>query len=708
MSITCPSCLTENEEIAAACIACGTPLETENNQTNSPASTYHLPPQTYLKEKRYLIEKTLGEGGFGITYKGIDCQTSSAIAIKELWPEKSVRQGLNITWSYNIPPAERQQQILKFQLEAQHQAQCKHPNICQVYDWFEENNTAYIIMEFISGQSLYELLKKNQPFPETKIKKYFIEVAEALAVIHQNNLLHRDLKPDNILIDSEDKAVIIDFGATMEFIAGQTREKSVTLTPGYGPLEQYSYKGKRFPATDIYALCASIYEVATGELPIEAIDRFNTNNNDSLIPPRQLAPHISPLLERVILTGMNVKVENRFQSAEELIDALKGNFVSPLHKKAQNFVKNNQLEEAVTTYQKCLVSEPDNEIVAIELALIQTHLDDNKAEAAANQAIKINPNEGRAYGVLGLVFCRRRNWEKAEQTLKKALQLTSREAWIQANLAWALGKLQKWEEAEKVINQALELSPHCVFSLGLKSWIAVQQKQWKTAIQAARQALFKAKQNPDQDLNSLKKWVYPCLLLALDKAVVTKNAKDIDRCLNEYLTALPDDSFAWGFKCWKQSQSGIDLDVLFNFQAAINHGQTPHWILMNLGIIQEYLNQIKESIETYETIIKKFPDDVFAYVRLGTNLAKLEQWEKAISQLKKAIALDNSIAIAHHNLAWSQLQAMTSSQQNYNYHQIINSYKKAIELYQKQSRNDLSDKLQNTFAKVEIQLEDKL
>ena len=703
MSITCSFCLAENEETAAACFACGAPLQTDNISANSNPSTYQLPPQTYLKEKRYLIEKTLGEGGFGITYQGIDCQTSSTIAIKELWPEKSVRQGLNITWSSNIPPAERQQQILKFKLEAQHQAKCKHPNICQVYDWFEENNTAYIIMQFISGKTLSQLLQEKQSIPETKIKKYLIEATEALAVIHQNNLLHRDLKPDNILIDSEDNAILIDFGATKEFIAGQTREMSVTLTAGYAPPEQYNYKSKRFPATDIYALCASIYELATGQLPEASIERL-TDNNDPLIPPRQLAPHLSPLLERVILTGMNLRVENRFQSAEELVDAMKGNFVSPLHKKAQNLVKNHQLEEAVATYEKCLVNEPDSETVAVELALVQTHLDDNKAESAANQVVKINPNEGRAYGILGLVFCRRGNWEKAEKNLKKAVQLTSKEAWIQANFAWSLGKLQKWEEAETAINQALELNPYCVFSLGLKSWITAQQKQWKTAIQAARQALFKAKQNPDQDLNSLKKWVYPCLLLALEKAVVTKKAKDVDRCLNEYLTELPNSSFAWGFKGWKQSQSGIDQEVLSHFQKAVNQAQIPYWILINLGITQEYLNQTTASIETYETIINRFPNQALAYVRLGTSLAKLEQWEKAIPQLKQAIALENSIAQAHHNLAWSQLQAMTSSQQNYNYHQIVKSYQKAIELYQQQSRNDLSDKLQNTFKDVGIQL----
>ena len=328
MSITCPSCLAINEDTATSCFTCGTPLQADKSQSHNIISPHHLPPQTCLKENRYQIEKTLGEGGFGITYKGWDCQASKTIAIKELWPEKSVREGLNITWSYNIQPKKRIEQVLKFQLEGKFQSQCKHPNICQVYDWFEENNTAYIVMEFISGETLAKILQKEKFLTEAKTKRYFLEVAEALAVIHNNNLLHRDIKPDNILIDGNDQAIIIDFGATKEFIAGQTREMSVTLTQGYAPLEQYSYRGKRWPATDIYALCASMYEMLTGQLPTAAIERLqqiNNNNVDGLISPRQLVPNLSPLMEKVILTGMNLKVENRFQNAEELIKALKGN-----------------------------------------------------------------------------------------------------------------------------------------------------------------------------------------------------------------------------------------------------------------------------------------------------------------------------------------------------------------------------------------------
>ncbi|MFP4134154.1 MAG: protein kinase domain-containing protein [Halothece sp.] len=704
MSITCPTCLTENTDTTINCVGCGTPLQANNNTQIAANFTYQLPPNTYLKNQKYVIEKTLGEGGFGITYRGKDCQTSKTIAIKELWPEKALRQNTTITWPHSITPEEKKQQLLKFQLEAKYQAQCQHPNICQVYDWFEENNTAYIVMDFIPGKSLYQLLQEQKTLPEEKVKKYFIEVAEALAIIHNNNFLHRDIKPDNILIDGNDQAIIIDFGATKEFLAGQTREMSITLTAGYAPLEQYSYKSKRWPATDIYALCASMYELVTGQLPEAAFERLNASNADTLTAPRQLAPHLSPLLERVILTGMNLKVENRFQNAQELVDALKGNFVSPLHNKARKCVENQQLAEAVQTYEQCLKSEPDNENVAIELALVQIYLDDQKAEEAANQALKLNSQEGRMYGIIGLVYCRRGHWKKAEQTLQKATQLSPREGWIKSNLAWAFGKQNKWEEAEATINQALNIIPHCPFSLGLQSWIATQRKQWKIAIKGARQALFKCKENTSESAFMLKKWVYPCLLVALDHAVVTQQAQDVERCLEKYLKEIPHSGFALGFQGWRQSREGISSAVLQSFQQAIKLDSSSYWMLINLGITQEQLQATSEAIETYKQGVKQFPNDPIFQLRLGTNFAKSEQWEAAISHLEKSLNLDNHLAMTHHNLAWSLLNTMKANQGEAQYYKIIERYQSAIALYQKQSRQDLASQLEQSFLDIGIQI----
>ncbi len=314
MSILCPVCLCDNQVNAITCKTCGATLQ-DNNSTPS----YHLPSNSILQQGKYQIKKILGEGGFGITYEGVDLIHTRKVAIKENWPEKGIRQGTTIIWPHTIPPQNRKWQLRKFATEAQYLAQCSHPSIVKVYDWFEENNTAYMTMALVEGKPLSKILQEEGCLVGDRLKRYFLQIAEALKVVHDANLLHRDIKPENIIINQHDRAVLIDFGATKEFVAGQTRKMSVTLTPGYAPIEQYSYASKRWPATDIYALCASIYELLTGELPAPATERFAS---ETLIPPHILTPHIDPLLEQIILKGMNMKVQDRFQTVDELLKIL--------------------------------------------------------------------------------------------------------------------------------------------------------------------------------------------------------------------------------------------------------------------------------------------------------------------------------------------------------------------------------------------------
>jgi len=358
-SIICRACMTENSESASFCTACGCSL----TPAGSSSSCYHLPAGTLLKQGRYQIKKTLGEGGFGITYKATDLTSSVKVAIKELWPYKAIRQGTSISWPDAITLQSKQQQLSNFQIEAHYFSKCVHPNIAKVYDWFEENNTAYIVMELISGKSLYQILQDDEPLLEERVKHYMIQIAEGLKVVHSHNLLHRGIKPDNILIDDRDRAVLIEFGEAREFIPGITSKMDVTLTPGYAPLEQYSYKAKRWPATDIYALCDSMYELLTGQLPAEATDRIPS---ETLVPPRKLRPDLSPLIEQIILTGMKMKVEERFQTADELIKVLRGSNVTP---KLIPLKSVSSLTEILLDKSRLVVgrSEPGGELPDIDL-----------------------------------------------------------------------------------------------------------------------------------------------------------------------------------------------------------------------------------------------------------------------------------------------------------------------------------------------------
>jgi len=696
MSITCPACMIENSDNASFCIACGFGLTPAGS---SSSSSYHLPAGALLKQGRYKIEKTLGEGGFGITYKGTDSTNSLEVAIKELWPEKAIRQGTTITWPNSITPQSKQQQLSKFQLEANYLSRCVHRNIAKVYDWFEENNTAYIIMEFISGKSLYQVWKEENPLLEERVKHYIIEIASALKIVHTNNLLHRDIKPDNIIIDNQDRAVLIDFGATREFIANQTTNMTQLLTPGYAPLEQYSAKAKRYPATDFYALSASMYELLTGEPPATATDRVSS---ETLTLPRQLRPDLSPLIEQVILTGMRIKVEERFQTADELIDALNGKFVSPLHKRSQDLVNQGKLADAVQAYEKCLINEPNNGDATVELSMVLIHLNDSQTEVAAQKAIQLKPNDGRGYGVLGLINCRKSNWSEAVRQLQQATNLSPHEAWIQANLAWALGKSNHWQQAEIAINQAIQLDSESSFTLGLQAWIAVNQQQWKPAIRYSRQAIFKSKQSNQSQ--QLQRWVYPCLIVALDKAVVTQQATDVERCVQECITQVPDCTFAWGFKGWKQGLQGLWTDAVSSFEKTSRLPQANPWAVQNLGIASEQIKDLSKAIKSYETSTHKFPTDAFTLFRLGTVLGQQGEWRQARSLLEKAIHLKSDYAEAYHNLGWVLLNLKTSDSQVENPREMWSAYRKAVELYGQQQNYAVAGEIKQVFQAIDVEI----
>ena len=710
MTIQCPACLQDNPEGNTICSICGyEPLDiNSSNSSTSTSSTYHLSSGTLLKQGQYRIEKVLGEGGFGITYKGTNKQNSSFVAIKELWPEKSARQDSNIIWASSIFPKEKQLQINKFKLEASNQQQCQHPNIAEVYEWFEENNTVYIIMEFIPGKSLLDILKNEGILSETRVKQYFIQIAEALKNVHDNKFLHRDIKPENILISDCDEAVLIDFGATREFIDGLSSAMSQIVTPGYAPYEQYSYTSKRVRATDFYALCASMYELLTGQLPVDAVERANSlvqgNSSDPLIPPKKLNSKISGLIERVILTGMRIKVAERFQTADELIDALKGKFVSPLHKQAQEFVKQGKLKEAIQAYEKLLTNEPENGEAIVELSLVQLHIDDSQAEITAQKAIQIQPNDGRVFGVLGLVNCRKSKWTEAAKQLQQAANLSPQAAWIQANLAWALGKTGNWQQAENAATKSLQIDRNCTFSLGIQAWIAANQKQWKTVIRAATPAIFKSKQTPSANSQTQQQWLYPLLIFALEKAVVTKQAKDVERRIEEFIAQSPENAWAWGFKGWQKSKQSLWNEALPCFDRATSQTEVSSSIVINYGIALEYSNNIQEAIRIYETHSHKFGDNAIVLFRLGTLLGGIGQWIQAKSYLDKAINLKPDYAEAYHNKGWVLLHDRNQNGEVKNIRELLFAYRQAAKFYEQQHKSNLSQTIIQAFQLIEVEL----
>jgi serine/threonine protein kinase len=271
----------------------------------------------------YSVGRVLGQGGFGITYLGSDSGLKRAVAIKEFFPQTQgcSRVGTTVHPGGMISPVDFRMERDKFLAEGQRLARFQHPSIVKVFSLFEENNTAYMVMELLKGRTLLKIVEEDGRLDERRAVTYITQVAEALDVIHGSELLHRDVKPENIIVKEDGRAVLVDFGTAREFAAGKTRRMTTSLTPGYAPLEQYGQRARFGVFTDIYALGATLYHVVTGEMPVQATDRAA---GVELPSPQKLNPTISVAVSDAVLWALEMRVQDRPQSVRDFITAITG------------------------------------------------------------------------------------------------------------------------------------------------------------------------------------------------------------------------------------------------------------------------------------------------------------------------------------------------------------------------------------------------
>ncbi|MBD2122181.1 serine/threonine-protein kinase [Trichocoleus sp. FACHB-262] len=274
----------------------------------------NLATGTVLQNGKYVVEAILGQGGFGITYRAHHAYFDQPVVIKVL--HENLRRHADF--------AQFQQQFIA---EARRVARCQHPNIVRVFDFFEEGSLSFIVMDYIPGDTLADIVQSEGALPEAKAIHYIRQIGAALNVVHQAGLLHRDVKPHNIIRrEHTDFVVLIDFGIAREFTPGVTQTHTGMLSAGYAPIEQYLPQGKRTPALDIYALAATLYSLVTGQAPIAAPLR----DRIPLLDMRQSQPHLSTAVEQAILRGMEMEAEARPQTVAEWFALLpNSNFVTP-------------------------------------------------------------------------------------------------------------------------------------------------------------------------------------------------------------------------------------------------------------------------------------------------------------------------------------------------------------------------------------------
>ncbi|HLO85534.1 MAG TPA: protein kinase [Nostocaceae cyanobacterium] len=253
---------------------------------------------TTLQSGKYTIIQEIGRGGFGITFKAIHHYLGQEVVMKTI--NEKLRQHPDFS------KFERQ-----FQDEARRLATCVHPNIVRVSDFFVEDGLPYMVMEYIPGETLGEaFVLPSIPIPEATAVHYIRQIGAALQVVHNNGLLHRDIKPDNIILrQGTQEVVLIDFGIAREFNSGVKQTHTGLVSEGYAPIEQYLTQAPRTPATDVYGLAATLYALLTAQVPIPALLR----DREQMPSPRELQPHLSAAVNQAVMRGM--AVESRFRPA---------------------------------------------------------------------------------------------------------------------------------------------------------------------------------------------------------------------------------------------------------------------------------------------------------------------------------------------------------------------------------------------------------
>jgi serine/threonine protein kinase len=307
----CPGCM---EEISSSktCPHCGYQAGSE------PESLLHLPPGTLLQGK-FLLGRVLGQGGFGITYLAWDTILNIKLAIKEYLPQQMATRsaGQNTVTVYKSSlAAEFRYGRDKFLEEARTLARFnERPNIVTVRDYFEANGTAYLVMNYHEGITLQNyFVSKGGVIPVDQALSIFMPVLDALKEVHNAGILHRDISPDNLLIEKTGRVVLIDFGAARQAMGEKSKSLSVIMKAGYSPPEQYQSRGKQGTWTDIYSVAASFYRAITGQAPLEAIDRMT---EDDLLAPSKLGIAIEPKQEEALLKALAVKAEERYKTVEQ-------------------------------------------------------------------------------------------------------------------------------------------------------------------------------------------------------------------------------------------------------------------------------------------------------------------------------------------------------------------------------------------------------
>ena len=316
MARKCMGCMNDYNEKYDVCPHCGYILGEVSDES------YHLQPGTIINNK-YIAGKVLGFGGFGVTYIGWDAVLEKKIAIKEYFPNEFCTR-VHGQEKVSIYSGDKQEQFLAGKEKFLSESKCLSKlmdvdGIVKVLDCFEANNTAYIVMEYLEGQTLKSVIETQGKLDVDTAIGMIKPILQALDKVHEEGIIHRDIAPDNIFITDDGRIKIIDFGASRFATTKHSKSLAVMLKPGYSPEEQYRSGGDQGPWTDVYAVAATFYKMITGVTPDDAMDR---GLSDKLKEPSKLGVKLGKNTENSIMNALNVKIEGRTQNARAFLEDL--------------------------------------------------------------------------------------------------------------------------------------------------------------------------------------------------------------------------------------------------------------------------------------------------------------------------------------------------------------------------------------------------
>ena len=337
-----------------------------------------------------MIGRILGQGGFGITYIGWDIALEKKVAVKEYYPSGQVGRtpGTNTLSWYTSESAAlaRQTGLEMFLKEARKMSKVDDVSgIVRVRDLFQENQTAYIVMDYVEGETLKARLQKTGPMAWDQAKGIFQPAIRAMEQVHKAGLIHRDLSPDNLMLTPDAQVKILDLGAAKDLSINSGASSMQVAKSGFSPFEQYSQRGGSGPWTDVYAMAATVYYTLTGVLPPAAIDRVEEDTMDwslvSTLPGRA---------REALRAAMAVSAKKRTQSMEELEKGLfeAENKTPPKPKPAQKVKPEKELPKRPTARKKRLIAAVAAVIVVVSCG-VGLSLRGQKAEAPTNAQVKI-------------------------------------------------------------------------------------------------------------------------------------------------------------------------------------------------------------------------------------------------------------------------------------------------------------------------------